>query len=216
MKIRQFFDVIKSVRSLKKDFGFKYVVQLVDDKASDDYAFLCSYRAQLSLHAYYSSFYPDTSFQDTVNMIRCSKALRERIKEVLFDTISTATHSDFNFNIDVDEIRLFPEFDNLDEKVSIASVFTPKYGKGLMTILFLRTELAYHQYLKTEKGYTKNWGEFNKQLLDDRSFSDECFVGFKYWLSNINIPPSVWSNKQVIGLMNEAKERIPVYGLADE
>lgn len=208
-------NIIKSIKEMiafHKAFKTMKYVRLADPDALDAYSFACCYRAQESVCRYYCSFYPSATFDDAMELIRYSQALRDTIKQVIVDAIVHSQPGDFDFTQDADQHHFFSEFGDIDQKLRIAKLYPQDYGIHLMDMLSLKVAQAYYLYLRQEKGYTKPWKEFNEQLLSDRNFYQPCFAGFKCWLTDLSFPSIVWSDKKVIGLMNEAKQRIETFG----
>ncbi len=78
---------LRTILRYYKTFKTNTIVRLGDKDACDLYASICVYRAQESVGKYYTSFNPAVSQEEAMELIFCSKDLRETIKEVLQDTI---------------------------------------------------------------------------------------------------------------------------------
>jgi hypothetical protein len=202
---------IKSIIAYHKTFKTAKIVKFTDDEVYDAYSFACSYRAQESVCKYYCSFYPNATFADAMELIRYSKALRDTITDVIKDRLLKVQMNEFDFTQDASDIRFFPEYD-LDDRVTIAKLYEKDFGIKLIQLLSLRVEQAHYLYLKKEKGYHKEWKDYIDEMLRVDGFCDPAHDAMKFWIANLSFPSEVWSDKKVIGLMNEAKQRIETYG----
>ncbi len=199
---------LKAILAYYKCFKTNTIVRLADKDACDLYASICAYRAQESVSKYYASFNPKVSLEEAMDLIFYSKDLRDIIKEVLQDKIMYAKETEFDFTQQAENLHFFQELIDPDINSRLAKLFPRKHGIMLMLLLSFRTEQAYYAYLRREKGYDKPWKDFMEQLLSDPQLYEHCFAGFKYWLVNLSFPESMWSNKSIMGLMDEAKERM--------
>lgn len=198
---------LKAILAYYKCFKTNTIVRLADEDACDLYASICSYRAQEAVSKYYASLNPELSWEETMELIFYSNNLQDTIKGVLQNTIMYAKETDFDFTQQAENLHFFQEQTDQDAELRLAKLFPRKHGIMLMLLLSFGSEQAYYAYLRREKGYDKPWKDFMEQLLSDARLYEPCFAGFKYWLVNLSFPESVWSNKGIIGLMNEAKER---------
>lgn len=204
-------EAIKILIEYQKTFKTSKIVSFAGDDVYDAYSFACSYRAQESVCQYYRSFYPNVSFEEAMELIRYSKDLRDTITEVLKNRILKAKMDEFDFTQNAEDIRFFPEY-GLDDRVTISKLYDKGYGIKLMQLLSLRIEQSYYRYIKKEKGYQKEWKEFIDELLKVDEFCAVPHNAMKYWIAHLTFPSEVWSNKKVIGLMNEAQQRIDTFG----
>ena len=206
---------IKAMIGYRKLFKTFKVVRFGDNEMYNAYSFACCYRAQESVCNYYLSFYPNTTFEDAMELIRYSEALRNNIKSVISERIITAMPDEFDFTVDPDSIQFFQEFGDQDRNLTIAQLYPMSVGIGFMEALSVKVEQAYYIYLKKQKGYKKDWKEFINDLLNDKAFCEPAHTAMKHWLANLTFPSKVWSDKKIIGLMNEGKQRIETFGRQD-
>ena len=205
-------ETIKAMIAYRKLFKTFKMVRFGDTEMYNAYSFASCYRAQESVCNYYLSFYPNDTFEDAMELIRYSEALREAIKRVISERIITVKPDEFDFTADPDGVRFFREFGDQERNLTIAQLFPMEAGIGYMDALSVKVEQAYYIYLKKQKGYTKEWKEFINDLMNDKPFCEPAHTAMKYWLANLTFPSEEWANKKVIGLMNEAKQRIQIYG----
>ena len=209
MKIIQ---AIKAMIAYRKMFKTSKVVSFADEEVYDKYSFFCCYRAQESVSNYYCSFHPGTTFEEAKELIHYSQALWDTLKEVIRDRILHTQPEEFDFTLDEDSVHFFREFGDEDRNLTIAKLFPREFGVGMMQLLSLKIEQAYYIYLRKEKGYKKEWKDFIDDLMKEKGFAEPPHIAMKVWLSNLTFPSSVWSDKKVIGLMNEGKQRIETFG----
>lgn len=207
------FKAIKALIEYRKVFKTSKVVRFADDDVYDAYSFACCYRAQESVCEYYRSFYPNATFDDAMELIRYSQALRDTIKDVIREKLLHVQPEEFDFTLDSNSVHFFREFDqDLDRQLHIAKLYPQEFGIGLIQLLSLKVEQAYYLYLRKEKGYKKEWTDFVDELLKVDDFCEPAHTALKFWVANISFPSSVWSDKKIIGLMNEGKQRIETFG----
>ena len=209
MKIIQ---AIKAMIEYRKFFKTAKFVRFADDEVYDAYSFACCYRAQESVCQYYCSFNPNATFEDAVELVRYSQALRDTIKDVIRERLLHAKPEEFDFTLEKDSICFFSEFGDQDRHLSISKLYPQQFGIALIQMLSFRVEQAYYLYLRKEKGYKKEWKDYMNELIDVEGFCEPAHTAMKSWLSNLTFPSSVWSDKKVIGLMNEGKQRIETFG----
>lgn len=207
------FKAIKAMIEYRKVFKTAKVVRFADDEVYDAYSFACCYRAQESACQYYCSFYRNATFDDAMELIRYSQALRDTIKDVIQEKLLHVKPEEFDFTLDPDSVHFFGEFDqDLDRQLHISKLYPREFGIGLIQLLSLKVEQAYYLYLRKEKGYKKEWKDFVEDLLKVDGFCEPAHTAMKFWIANLTFPSSIWGDKKVIGLMNEGKQRIETFG----
>ena len=209
MKLLQ---TLKTVIEYRKKFKTLKVVSFDDAKAYEMLSFACCYRAQESVARFYCSFYTDVSFNEAMELIHYSKALRNVLTDVIRKRLINAEPKEFDFTLNKDSVQFFREFQDKDHYLTIAKLYPQEYGVGLMQMLSLKTEQAYYLYLRKEKGYKKEWKAFTNDLLHEEGFSEPAYIAMKSWIANLVFPREVWLDKGVLNLMNEGKERIATFG----